>query len=285
MVGILFSKWYEFSQGSKWPALEGQVCVDRLQRGARKCSISGGLSGASEEVVYQSWNCRLFHHKSLHFRDLFSFVAKNAKQVWRAFHFKLVNNKYINFVNVWHLTGFFLLSSCFVSSPTDSNFSKGTWMGVGDLGAVSGKEGRPWGGRVWKRMRNLRRSVQKGRGNLQGKVWIGSRGSDHTETGQAAAESGWPVTVTTRTVQVVQQLLCSPHASYPPPTHSDSQIDSQWEFALWCRELKLLLCDNLEGWDGVGGGTRGRGHVYTCGWFTLMFGRNQYNTEKQLSFI
>ena len=31
------------------------------------------------------------------------------------------------------------------------------------------------------------------------------------------------------------------------------KIDSQWEFAVWLRELKLLLCDNLEGWDGVGG--------------------------------
>ena len=30
------------------------------------------------------------------------------------------------------------------------------------------------------------------------------------------------------------------------------KIDSQWEFAVWLRELKLLLCDNLEGWDGVG---------------------------------
>ena len=29
---------------------------------------------------------------------------------------------------------------------------------------------------------------------------------------------------------------------------------NQWEFALWLRELKLVLCNNLEGWDGVGGG-------------------------------
>ena len=27
------------------------------------------------------------------------------------------------------------------------------------------------------------------------------------------------------------------------------KIDSQWEFALWLRELKQGLCDNLEGWD------------------------------------
>ena len=28
------------------------------------------------------------------------------------------------------------------------------------------------------------------------------------------------------------------------------KTDSQWEFAVWLRELKQGLCDNLEGWDG-----------------------------------
>ena len=74
--------------------------MDCHQGGARKRSISGGLGEDSEEVGYQSWNCRLFQHKSLHFRDLFSFVAENEKQVRRAFHLKSVNNKYIDFVNV-----------------------------------------------------------------------------------------------------------------------------------------------------------------------------------------
>ena len=32
------------------------------------------------------------------------------------------------------------------------------------------------------------------------------------------------------------------------------KIDSQWEFA----ELKWGLCNNLEGWDGEGGGGRKR---------------------------
>ena len=31
------------------------------------------------------------------------------------------------------------------------------------------------------------------------------------------------------------------------------KIDSQWEFAVWLRKLKLGLCINLEGWDGAGG--------------------------------
>ena len=28
--------------------------------------------------------------------------------------------------------------------------------------------------------------------------------------------------------------------------------DSQWEFAVWLKELKLGLCGYLEGWDGEG---------------------------------
>ena len=31
------------------------------------------------------------------------------------------------------------------------------------------------------------------------------------------------------------------------------KIDSKWELPVWLRELKLVLCDNEEGWDGVGG--------------------------------
>jgi len=32
------------------------------------------------------------------------------------------------------------------------------------------------------------------------------------------------------------------------------KIDSQWELAVWLRELKPGLCDNLEGRNGEGGG-------------------------------
>ena len=32
------------------------------------------------------------------------------------------------------------------------------------------------------------------------------------------------------------------------------KTDSKWEFAVWIRELKQRLCDNLEGWDGEGDG-------------------------------
>ena len=33
-----------------------------------------------------------------------------------------------------------------------------------------------------------------------------------------------------------------------------SKIDSQWGFAVWLREFKQGLCNNLEQWDGEGNG-------------------------------
>ena len=33
-----------------------------------------------------------------------------------------------------------------------------------------------------------------------------------------------------------------------------SKLDSQWAFAVWLRELKLGLGNNLEGWDREGSG-------------------------------
>ena len=58
---------------------------------------------------------------------------------------------------------------------------------------------------------------------------------------------------------------------------------------MWLRELKPGLCDNLEGWDGVGGGRKAQEggdiyiyiyiythtHTYDCS--MLMYGRNQHN--------
>ena len=32
------------------------------------------------------------------------------------------------------------------------------------------------------------------------------------------------------------------------------KTDSQWEYAIWYRDSNPMLCDNLEGWDVVGGG-------------------------------
>ena len=58
------------------------------------------------------------------------------------------------------------------------------------------------------------------------------------------------------------------------------KTDSQWEFAVQCREPRagaLWQCDNLEG---PGGGEVGRGykrHMYTYGHFMLMCGRGHHN--------
>ena len=64
------------------------------------------------------------------------------------------------------------------------------------------------------------------------------------------------------------------------------KIDSQWEFAVWCTELKpsALWLTRGVGWDGRWeGGSRGRGHMFVYGWFMLMYGRNQHNIVKQLT--
>ena len=37
------------------------------------------------------------------------------------------------------------------------------------------------------------------------------------------------------------------------------KIDSEWEFAVWLKELKPGLCQHLERWDGVGGGRQREG--------------------------
>ena len=37
------------------------------------------------------------------------------------------------------------------------------------------------------------------------------------------------------------------------------KMDSWWEFAAWLRELTLGLCDNLEGWERVGGRSKREG--------------------------
>ena len=68
--------------------------------------------------------------------------------------------------------------------------------------------------------------------------------------------------------------------------HIPTNINSQWEFAVFLRELKPGLCNNLEGWDGERGGRQvKREGPYVYLWLIyLMFGRNQHNTVKQLSF-
>ena len=56
--------------------------------------------------------------------------------------------------------------------------------------------------------------------------------------------------------------------------------DSRWEFAVWHREPKSGALWPRRGvgrrgkWEG---GSRGPGCVYACGWFMLMYSRNQYS--------
>ena len=51
------------------------------------------------------------------------------------------------------------------------------------------------------------------------------------------------------------------------------KIESQWEFPVWLRETILGLCDYLKRWSRrCEGGSRGRGHMYTYGWFMLVYG-------------
>ena len=51
------------------------------------------------------------------------------------------------------------------------------------------------------------------------------------------------------------------------------KIESQREFAVWCREPKAT----------GGMGREGERHVYACGSFMLMYSRNHRNVVKQLS--
>ena len=63
------------------------------------------------------------------------------------------------------------------------------------------------------------------------------------------------------------------------------RIDSNWELAIWLRELKQGLCDNLEGWGGEGDGKEGNMNVPmadTC--WCLTENKQTKNSVKQLSF-
>ena len=55
--------------------------------------------------------------------------------------------------------------------------------------------------------------------------------------------------------------------------------DRQFRFDAWDRVSGLVHWDDLEGWDGEGGGwgVQDREHMYTYGWFMSMYGKNHYN--------
>ena len=83
--------------------------------------------------------------------------------------------------------------------------------------------------------------------------------------------------------QVLQCILGWP---YRGPLHGASRAGLSARNKMQATDLilgssNLVICDNLEGWDG---GSRGRENAYTYGWFLLMYERNQCNIVKQLSF-
>ena len=57
------------------------------------------------------------------------------------------------------------------------------------------------------------------------------------------------------------------------------EIDRQSRFDAWDKVLRAGHWDDPEGWDGEGGGRGAQDgeHMYTCGWFMSMYGKNHYN--------
>ena len=90
---------------------------------------------------------------------------------------------------------------------------------------------------------------------------VGSQRVGH----DGAIEQNWMETdIEYRFVDTVGEGEVEMNSESSMETHfTICKIDSQWEFAIWCRELNPVFCDNLERWDGrLEGGPRGRRHVY-----------------------
>ena len=75
----------------------------------------------------------------------------------------------------------------------------------------------------------------------------------------------WKSSIETYTLPYVKQI-----ANGKMLYKTRVQPSSLWQ----CREV---------GWGEWEGGSRGKGHMYTYGWFMLWYSRSQYNTVKQLS--
>jgi len=55
------------------------------------------------------------------------------------------------------------------------------------------------------------------------------------------------------------------------------------EICCMAQETQTGFCINLEWWDEEGV-SKGRGYIYTYGWFMLSFDRKQQDSVNQLSF-
>lgn len=207
-------------QRSKWPASEGQVC-SRQKSPGREWHSSQVDSVKVSEIGYQSWKTVIFHPESLHFRNLFSFVAESTKQVRESISSQ-VSKQQIHWLCqcFWHLTGFPLLSSCL-------------WVHLqaAVLAKEPGQEGLDggWGpgGSVWKGRRALlgegleegeepQEEVSRGGGSA-GEGLDGSKASAfHTRVGRQQLRGAnlwlWPLWLCR---QFSSSLLSMPLRIYP----------------------------------------------------------------------
>ena len=63
-------------------------------------------------------------------------------------------------------------------------------------------------------------------------------------------------------------------------TDTAPRVNSWWKVAAWHQELSLLLCDDLERWDG---GSRREAQEGGDVWTLWLMDMNQYHIVKQLS--
>ena len=60
------------------------------------------------------------------------------------------------------------------------------------------------------------------------------------------------------------------------------EAGGSWEAAVYHRELSLVFCGDLEGWDGGGQerGPRGRRYMYIYSGFTSLYSRSSHSIVK-----
>ena len=92
------------------------------------------------------------------------------------------------------------------------------------------------------------------------------------------------ITFLPRSKRLLISWLQLPSTVILEPKTTMCKIDSWWESVVWHRELKLVLCENLEKWMGWEGGGRleKRGYLYIVMTY-LSCCMAETNTKKQLS--
>ena len=92
-------------------------------------------------------------------------------------------------------------------------------------------------------------------------------GSTNTKIGTIQRRLVWPLCKDDMQIGEPFHIFTNWKSSIETFTLLYVNLDSQWKFAGWGRDSDPVLCDSSEVWDGGGrlwgGGSRGRGHVYT----------------------